>query len=70
MKMERELKECIQGVAEAAVEPLVRFLPLIIDEMIKLVVRPPVLLNQTGQYTTAAIKPAITLPFSILISRM
>ena len=49
-KMERELKDCIMGVADAAIEPLVRFLPLILDEMVKLITRPPILMNQTGTY--------------------
>ena len=52
VKMERELKECIIGVADAATEPLVRFLPLILDEMVKLITRPPVLMNQTGMFSS------------------
>jgi len=46
--MERELKDSITNVANAALEPLVRFLPLILDEMLKLITRPPMILNQTG----------------------
>ena len=48
-KLEKELKECISNVSTAALEPLVRFLPLILDEMVKLITRPPLLISQTGE---------------------
>lgn len=47
-KMEKELKDSILNVSKASLEHLVRFLPLILDEMVKLVTRPPIILNQTG----------------------
>lgn len=48
-KLEKELKDKIMDVCEARVEPLVKFLPLILDEMVKLIIRPPILINSSGK---------------------
>ena len=47
-KFEEELKKSISELVQAEGEPLVRFLPLILDKLVGLMVRPPMVAGQTG----------------------
>ncbi|XP_067927943.1 dedicator of cytokinesis protein 7-like [Watersipora subatra] len=60
-KMEKELKDCITNVSNASLEPLVRFLPLILDEMVKLITRPPLLVSQTANIAPTAFEAMATI---------
>ncbi|XP_067118403.1 dedicator of cytokinesis protein 7 isoform X1 [Centruroides vittatus] len=44
--IEHELKTSILEITEAKLEPLVKFLPLLMDKLIRLLVRPPVVAGQ------------------------
>lgn len=46
---ENLLKERVEGLTKANIGPLVRFLPLILDKLIQLMVRPPVVLGAVGK---------------------
>lgn len=47
--LESELKNSILALSSAQLEPVVRFLHLLLDKLILLVVRPPVIAGQLGK---------------------
>ena len=49
INFEAELKKSITEIVQSEGEPLVRFLPLIMDKLINLMVRPPVISGQVGK---------------------
>ena len=49
---ENELKLSIQEVSKAKGENLIQFLPLVLDRLLYLMVRPPVLGGQQGKCST------------------
>lgn len=46
--LENELKSSISALNSSQLEPVVRFLHLLLDKLILLVVRPPVIAGQIG----------------------
>lgn len=46
--LEAELKSSIAALSSAQLEPVVRFLHLLLDKLVLLVVRPPVIAGQIG----------------------
>lgn len=46
--LEAELKTSIAALTSAQLEPVVRFLHLLLDKLVLLVVRPPVIAGQIG----------------------
>ena len=49
--LENELKSSISALNSSQLEPVVRFLHLLLDKLILLVVRPPVSAGQIGNLT-------------------
>lgn len=50
--LEAELKSSIAALNSAQLEPVVRFLHLLLDKLVLLVVRPPVIAGQIGNSST------------------
>ena len=48
MNFESELKRSISDLSQAHTAPLIRFLTLILDKLLLLLVRPPVIAGQVG----------------------
>lgn len=48
--LENELKSSISALNSSQLEPVVRFLHLLLDKLILLVVRPPVIAGQIGNF--------------------
>ncbi len=49
LQFEAELKRSVSDLAHAQPGPLVAFLPLLLDKLIGLMVRPPVIAGQVGE---------------------
>ena len=49
MNFERELKQSLSDLIYVDERPLIRFLPLLLDKLLHLLVRPPVVLGQVGE---------------------
>ena len=47
---ESELKRSISELSSAKPGPLIRFLPLILDKLFELMIQPPIIAGQLGQY--------------------
>jgi len=47
---ESELKRSIGDLTHARSGPLIRFLPLILDKLLLLMVRPPIIAGQVGEF--------------------
>ena len=63
---EGELKKSISGLVQAKSGPLVRFMPLLLDKLVSLMVRPPVVSGQVGKLF-GQISETIALQFNLLI---
>ena len=61
--LENELKSSISALNSSQLEPVVRFLHLLLDKLILLVVRPPVIAGQIGNLTM--FRESWDLPFDI-----
>ena len=48
MNFERELKQSLSDLIYVDERPLIRFLPLLLDKLLHLLVRPPVVAGQVG----------------------
>ena len=48
--LETSLKKSVLDLRQALAEPLVRFLPIILEKLILLLVRPPVVSGHVGKY--------------------
>ena len=46
---EKEIKSAIVGLVDAHQGPLIRFLPLILDKLLQIMVRPPLVAGQIGK---------------------
>jgi len=46
---ENEIKRSISGLLNAHQGPLIRFLPLILDKLLQIMVRPPLIAGQIGK---------------------
>lgn len=72
--MENDLKISILEIGQARPEPLIQFLPLIMDKLIRLLVRPPVIsgqiinIGQTAFEAIAIIVRNITVRWFCLIT--
>ncbi len=51
VNFEAELKKSVTNVEKARGGALVRFLPLILDKLMSLMVRPPIISGQVGKWT-------------------